>query len=74
MKRLLLLLIIGFYGCETRNVEKQNTDFEIDGCNLHLYVIDSCEYLGFVYCGQSDKLTHKGNCKFCTERLSKQKK
>jgi hypothetical protein len=57
-----------FFGCETKNVEKHSTEYQINGSNLQIYVIDSCEYIGLVYGGQSDKLTHKGNCKFCAVR------
>lgn len=32
------------------------------------YVIDSCEYIGDVYGGSGNYLTHKGNCKFCIQR------
>lgn len=56
------------FGCETKNVEKHSTEYQINGSSLQIYVIDSCEYIGFVYGTNSDKLTHKGNCRFCTER------
>ncbi|MDA3856430.1 MAG: hypothetical protein PF569_09295 [Candidatus Woesearchaeota archaeon] len=32
---------------------------------IYLYVIDSCEYIGFINAYRSDFITHKGNCKFC---------
>lgn len=56
--------------CETHNVEKKFTDYEINGCVMEIYVIDSCEYIGRLYGTSSDKLTHKGNCKFCEYRYS----
>lgn len=67
----LLVVTIIFPSCETRNVEKYDTEFEIRGFPLQIYVIDSCEYIGRVYNSNSDKLTHKGNCKFCAERSKK---
>ncbi len=41
--------------------------------NVRLYVIDSCEYIGHINAFNSDVLTHKGNCKFCAERIEKNK-
>lgn len=35
---------------------------------IHLYVIDSCEYIGYIDAYRSDFLAHKGNCKFCAIR------
>ena len=66
-----MLVAVIFCGCETRNVKKQTTEFEINGSRLEIYVIDSCEYIGVVHGGNADKLTHKGNCKFCAERSKK---
>ena len=37
-------------------------------CGIRLYVIDSCEYVGYINCSNGDFLTHKGNCKFCQVR------
>lgn len=36
-----------------------------------LYVIDSCEYIGFINAHNTDVLTHKGNCRFCKQRNTK---
>jgi len=38
---------------------------------IYIYTIDSCEYIGYVWGTNSDKLTHKGNCKYCQARLRK---
>lgn len=35
------------------------------------YIIDSCEYIGYMYMGNYT-LTHKGNCRFCAERRKKE--
>ena len=34
-----------------------------DSTSIHLYVIDSCEYIGRIYEDRADMLTHKGNCR-----------
>ena len=34
------------------------------------YIIDSCEYIGFIGYGNCDIIAHKGNCHFCKERDS----
>lgn len=36
--------------------------------DVYVYVIDSCEYVGYINAYRSDFLTHKGNCKYCAER------
>ena len=65
----ILMLAAGlFVGCETKNVESKTTDTTINNCQLEIYIIDSCEYIGRVYNTNSDKLTHKGNCKYCLNR------
>lgn len=56
---MLLFLVIGFMISikDSDDMRKPLT------CGYHTVVIDSCEYIeGF------NKLTHKGNCKFCEER------
>ena len=66
-----LLVAVIFCGCESKNVERYRTNYKINGSIMQLYIIDSCEYIGLVYGFSSDKLTHKGNCKFCAERSKK---
>lgn len=41
--------------------------------NVYIYVIDSCEYIGYITGKYSNwqYLTHKGNCKFCHDRRKK---
>jgi hypothetical protein len=69
LKILILLIAISFVSCfETENAEIKKTDYTVNGSGLYIYIIDSCEYLGLVYGFNSDKLTHKGNCKFCKAR------
>lgn len=76
----ILLLSIVFCGCENENHIKQNMEIApvIDiipaiDCTrakreIIVYVIDSCEYIGYI---NATFLTHKGNCKFCIERSKK---
>jgi hypothetical protein len=56
-------------GFET-NVESKETDFKIFGNKIKVIEIDNCEYV-FIENGQSSWGSHKGNCKFCTQRNSK---
>lgn len=56
-----------FFGC-SNNVTTQETSTTINGRGIRIYIIDSCEYIGYVYGGYSDILSHKGNCKFCAKR------
>ena len=37
-----------------------------------VYVIDSCEYYGILDNGNQNFLAHKGNCRFCKERMQKE--
>ena len=34
-----------------------------------VYTIDSCEYIGVLTGLNNDWVTHKGNCKYCKQRL-----
>jgi hypothetical protein len=66
---LIVLATFIFYGCfETKNVTVEETLTKISGRPISVYVIDGCEYIGNVYGGHADMLTHKGNCKFCAVR------
>ena len=60
----IICLAILFINCEgsSPNTVKSSNDR-----NFEVIVIDSCEYIykRFVF------LEHKGNCKFCQERLEK---
>lgn len=65
---LIFTILFSLCSCETNNVKVKNSNYKVHGSELELYVIDSCEYIGLIYMGPSDKLTHKGNCRFCKER------
>ena len=36
------------------------------------YILDSCEYIGYLGTGSGDVIAHKGNCRFCKERRQKE--
>lgn len=36
--------------------------------NIYTYELDSCEYIGKIFGSSNDKITHKGNCKYCQQR------
>ncbi len=69
MKKIILLALAALMmvGCN-----KQNPDGSFDtsrSIDFETIVIDSCEYIQGWY-----KLTHKGNCRFCTERRKQELK
>lgn len=68
-----LMLLIAFVitGCETKNAETRSTDITINGADITIYIIDSCEYIGYIHKSNADYLTHKGNCKYCAQRNKK---
>lgn len=66
MKKLILLAltIIMMVECDYQNSDgSYNTSKSL---YLETIVIDSCEYVGGYY-----RLAHKGNCKYCQERMKK---
>ena len=67
MKKVLILALL-LFGCETKNVTITQTEMIINSTRIHIYVIDDCEYIGSIYGSNRDFATHKGNCKYCTER------
>jgi hypothetical protein len=67
-----LLVGVIFCGCdENKNVTVEQTTTTINGREMKIYTIDSCEYIGTIYGSNADVLSHKGNCKFCAERSKK---
>jgi len=69
-----LLAVVFLIGCEKdktkSEVIKQEVKQEFYGQNIEIVVIDSCEYL-YVSNGNASWGSHKGNCKFCLQRLAK---
>ena len=66
----MLIVAVIFGGCET-NIPSEPIKDLYNGRSSQVMTIDSCEYL-FVNL-DIRSLTHKGNCKFCTERSKKLK-
>lgn len=72
MKKLLFLgMLLVCFSCTERNsdgsIKIQQAYDKTMSSNPSLVVIDSCEYLTWGH-----GLTHKGNCKYCTERRKKE--
>jgi len=63
MKRFILLILVTILmtGC----FNEKNPDGTYITRRQKIYIIDSCEYIGF---GNCDVVVHKGNCRFCKER------
>jgi hypothetical protein len=74
MKLLLyIILFTTLIGC---NPEPEGGSIKTFNGDYVIKVIDSCEYIEYDY-GILDNrvygITHKGNCKFCLERIKKDK-
>ena len=73
MKKLsvLLLIVSILCSCETYT-QKQKEQMQNQYLqhyyedNYKIVIMDSCEYI--IMGRRGDDLTHKGNCRFCTER------
>lgn len=65
MKKLILLALtsIMMVGCDIREI-----DHYVDNCNI--VIIDSCEYI-MEHTYLNEIYIHKGNCKYCQERMRK---
>ena len=66
MKKIFLVLSVLFlFGCgyET-NIEKKstNTIYSEYGSYIQEFKYEGCEYIGYLYGGNGDWGTHKGNC------------
>lgn len=66
MKKIILLALTALMmvGC---NVKQSDGTYKPS--SYRTYIIDSCEYVGYV--GTRD-FAHKGNCRFCKERRQKE--
>lgn len=76
MKKLILTLTaIMMVGCDVVTKDKQNTTILVDYNRYSIVEIDSCEYIvshltsGGISLGSI--VIHKGNCKYCQERMKK---
>ncbi len=70
MKKVLLLALLAtlLTGCAERNEDGSYHAPKGDASSTeyHTIIIDSCEYIKGYH-----RLAHKGNCRFCRERLRK---
>lgn len=67
MKKLLIIAaVMVFTACNT--TRKGRTTVNVDGSAFDVIVVDSCEYL-IGDCGYSGYMAHKGNCKYCEQRM-----
>jgi len=68
MKKIILLALTALImvGC----FNKKNPDGTYTTMEQRTYIIDSCEYTGYLGFGYNDVLAHKGNCRFCEHRNS----
>jgi len=72
MKKLILLgaIAISLVSCvKESNTLTQETGLIVEGMEVKIYTIDNCEYLGRRIGQSTGVMTHKGNCKYCAERL-----
>jgi hypothetical protein len=74
----LIIIIAGLTSCNNNDyrssygVVKTPQEYKIDNYEIITYVIDSCEYIGYISSGcPASVLTHKGNCKYCLLRCNK---
>ena len=68
---LLALTTLIMVGC--KNIKNDDNTCRL-AISPKTYIIDSCEYIGFVGYGYADIIAHKGNCRFCKERRQKELK
>lgn len=61
----LALAALMMAGCE--NIENGDGTYSV-ATSPRTYIIDSCEYIGYIGYGSGDIIAHKGNCRFCAER------
>lgn len=69
MKHLILTLLLLLCSCSNEPYQSQNPK-NPSLLNMKIVEIDSCEYIQYhVYAYEA--ITHKGNCKYCTQRNKK---
>ena len=66
---LLALITLMMVGCFN---EKNPDGTYTTTAKQRTYIIDSCEYIGYLGFGNCDIIAHKGNCRFCKERRQKE--
>jgi hypothetical protein len=67
-----LLAVIVLFGCRDANGNQPQKEIIVEyfGDGVSIRTIDSCEYV-WVEVAYGGGLSHKGNCKFCSERKIK---
>ena len=71
-RNLIALLFIFMIGCEPKQYD--NNHIYMTGIiHPRTVIIDSCEYIEYEIEGRGrpKAITHKGNCKYCKQRLYK---
>ena len=66
MNKILILLLATMCSCGQDDTSEKT--YPMSYGDLKLVNIDSCEYL-YGEWGSATVLTHKGNCKYCTQRI-----
>ena len=73
MKKIILLALTALMMVGCFNTENEDGTFSVSTLP-RTYILDSCEYIGYLGFGNCDILAHKGNCRFCKERRQKELK
>ena len=71
MKKIILLALAALMIVGCNNEKNPDGTYTITA-NPRTYIIDSCEYIGYLGFGNGDILAHKGNCRFCKGRRQKE--
>jgi len=69
MKKIILLALTALMVIGCGNIENDDGTYIVTS-SPNTYIIDSCEYLGYIGYGSGDFIAHKGNCRLCKERDS----
>ena len=70
MKKLIFLAtFFVIISCENNVSRKILPNIKASGCEVEVIELDSCEYIQSLYSAQTR--CHKGNCKYCQERMKK---
>ena len=64
----ILLITLTLFSCKTTGKETTILETHL-GYQFSILEVDGCEYL--MIANDRQTLTHKGNCKYCNERLLK---
>lgn len=78
LSKLVFVLVVFLFSCVEAPPPSQIYETKehlgvADGKDIYVYTIDSCEYIGSLRWAPSDVITHKGNCRYCAQRNSKNK-